>query len=422
MESARTTPTTLDRPSPSSDASLELISSGVYLVFASRISLTFFVKCWDQLMKPTFLLLGLVLATSLTGCGDSGSSSQSSPPSSGSGASSTEFVAQDTKGIQTMSVRKSAIPEYLDLPAHIEADPTRVVHVFAPAGGRITEMRVRPWDRVAQGQILAELESSDLARAVAEYHKALADNQVKQKEEARAQDLLDHRAISEREYQQAQGDARQSQAEVEAAREQVQVFGMDPDHASTELLVKAPRAGVILDVGAAPGEFSQALSASAPLSTVADITTVWAIGDIYEKDLAVAKSGEAAQVTLNAYPGQSWTGQVSVVSEAVDPATRTLHVRVVLPNADLRIKPAMFGTIRLVRSTTQGILVPTTAVVREGNDAYVFVARGNARFERRAVTMGRTVDGTLEIPSGLNPGETIVSEGALFLRAAAQAN
>jgi membrane fusion protein, heavy metal efflux system len=371
-------------------------------------------------MKPIFLFLGLALAISVLGCGDSSSSAKAPPASSASNAPNPEYVAQDAKGIQTMTVHKTAIPEFLDLAAHIESDPTRVVHVYAPAGGRIMEMKVRPWDRIEKGQTLAELESSDLARAVADYHKALSDNQVKQKALDRSKDLLDHKAISEREFQQAQGDAEQSQAEVGAAREQIQVYGMDPDHATMRLLVRAPRSGVILDVGAAPGEFSQALTASAPLATVADITTVWAVGDIYEKDLAAAKSGENAQVTLNAYPGEILTGRVGVVSSAVDPTTRTLHVRIVLPNADLRIKPGMFGAIRLVRLTTQGILVPTTAVVREGSDAYVFMARGNGRFERLTVKLGRAVDGTLEILSGLNGGETIVSEGALFLRAPAQ--
>ena len=127
-----------------------------------------------------------------------------------------------------------------------------------------------------------------------------------------------------------------------------------------------------------------------------------------------------AQVTLNAYPDQHWTGRVSVVSGAVDPATRTLHVRVVLPNADGRIKPALFGSIRLLRSSTQGILVPAAAVLREGNDVYIFVGKGNGRFERHNVKLGRAVDGTLEILSGLNAGDTIVSEGALLLRAAGQ--
>jgi membrane fusion protein, heavy metal efflux system len=369
-------------------------------------------------MKSVLILLGVTAA--LVGCG-TGNSKDDTPSSPRNPASTgIEYVASDSKGIQTQAARTRTIPEYLDLPAHVEADPTRVVHVYAPAGGRIVEMKVRPWDRVEKGQTLALLESSDLARAVADYHKALADHQVKQKALVRSQDLLDHKAISEKDYEQAQGDAQQSQAEVEAAREQVQVFGMDPDHASTELLVKAPRAGVVLDIGAAPGEFSQALSAPAPLATIADITTVWALGDIYEQDLSAAKSGEEAQVTLNAYPSQHWTGRVSVVSGAVDPATRTLHVRVVLPNVGARIKPGMFGAIRILRSSAQGILLPAPAVIREGNDAYVFVGKGNGRFERRAVKIGRTLDGSIEILSGVNSGETIVSEGTLLLRSAGQ--
>ena len=369
-------------------------------------------------MKSVLILFGLAFA--LAGCG-SGKAPETSPSNSQPADSgSTEYVASDSKGIQTQVVRTATIPEYLDLPAHIEADPTRVVHVFPPAGGRIVEMKVRLWDRVEKGETLATLESSDLARAVAEYHKALAGNQVKQKALARAQDLFEHSAIAQRDYEQAEGDANQAKAEVDATREQVQVFGMDPDHASTQLVVKAPRSGIILEIGAAPGEFSQALSAPAPLCTIADISSVWAVGDIYEQDLSAAKSGEDAQVTLNAYPGRHWSGRIGVVSSAVDPATRTLQVRVVLPNSGADAKPGMFGSIRILRSSASGILVPAAAVIREGNDSYMFVGKGNGRFDRRSVKIGRSAGGTLEILSGVNVGETIVTDGALLLRAAGQ--
>jgi cobalt-zinc-cadmium efflux system membrane fusion protein len=367
--------------------------------------------------KSVVYMWCFALALLVAGCGRSkGISAQSQSGAGASGSLDTEYVAADAKGIQTLTVRVVGIPDYLDLPAHIEPDPTTVVHVFAPAGGRIVEMKVRPWDHVNEGQTLATLESSELARAVADYHKALADSQLKQKQLARSQDLFDHHAISEREFQQSQSDAEQAKAEAEAAREHVQVFGMDPDQASTQLVVKAPRSGMILDVGASSGEFSQALSATAPLCTVADIATVWALGDIYEKDLTATRPGEEAQVTLNAYPGQSWTGRISVVSGAVDPATRTLHVRVILPNADGRIKPGLFGAIRLLRSSAQGILVPSSAVIREGDNTYVFVSKGNGRFVRNDVKLGRAVDGALEIASGVNAGDAIVSDGALLLR------
>jgi len=373
-------------------------------------------------MKFASAFLALILALAAARCGgsDNAHSAQAAPPAQDASGSNTEYVATDAKGVQTLKVQAAPIPDYLDLPAHIEADPTLVVHVFAPAGGRITEMKVRPWERVEKGQTLAVLDSSDLARAVSDYHKALTDNEVKQRNLARADDLLAHHAIAERDYQQAQGDAKMAQAEVEATRSRVAVFGMDPDHAGTQLRVQAPRAGVILDVGAAPGEFSKSLDAPLPLCTVADISTVWALGEIYEKDLRDVRSGQSSDLTLNAYPDQHWTGHVSVVSDAVDPTTRTLRVRVVMPNPHGQLKPAMFGRIRIVRSSAQGILVPTAAVIREGNDAYVFVAKGNGKYERRTVKIGRGVDASLEITSGISSGDTIVSEGALLLRAAGQ--
>ena len=365
--------------------------------------------------------MGFAAVLALAGCGSgSNTNATAPPPASAAAAPDGEYIAPDAKGVQTITVGQAPIPDYLELPAHIEPDPTRVVHVFAPAGGRIVEMKVRPWDHVEKGATLALLDSSDLARAVADYHKARVDNEVKQKALTRATDLFEHHAIAEKEFQQAQGDAQMSHAEVDAAREQIKVFGMDPDQATTELRVAAPRSGIVIDIGAATGEFSTALSAAAPLCTIADISEVWAMGDMYERDFTSAKPGEAAQVSLNAYPGQHWSGRVGVVSGEVDAATHTLHLRVVLPNPDGRIKPAMFGSIRILRSSTTGILVPASAVIREGNHSYVYIGTSSNHYERRDVTLGRTVDGSIEVVSGLRVGDTIVSEGALLLRSAGQ--
>jgi membrane fusion protein, heavy metal efflux system len=373
-------------------------------------------------MKSAVLICGFAVAiAAAAGCGGSGTGSDQPKPAAGvAAAQGSEYVASDAKGIQTMTVKSAAVPEYLELAAHIEADPTRVVHVFAPAGGRITELKVRPWERVEKGQTLALLESGDLARAMADFHKSVADNDVKQKQLTRSEDLLAHHALAEKDFQQAQADAQSSKATLEAAREQILLFGMDPDKAASQLRVSAPRSGVVLDVGASQGEFSKSLDAPMPLCTIADISTVWALGDVYEKDLNAVKSGQDALITLNAYPDQHLSGKISVVSDTVDTVTRTLHVRVILANNDGRIKPAMFGSIRILRSTSQGILVPTAAVIREGTEAYVFVGKGNGKYERRNVKLARTFDGSIEITSGISAGDTIVSEGALLLREGAQ--
>ncbi len=365
------------------------------------------------------LMLGIAIA--LAGCGPAAKTQQQAPaPGRSNDGQDIEYVSSDAQGIQTMILQKTSIPDYLELPAHIEADPTRVVHVYPPAGGRIVEMKVRPWDWVEKEQTLALIESSDLSRAVADYHKALADYQVKEEQRKRSEDLLAHHAIAVKDYQQAQADAASAQAEREATGDRIRAFGMDPAVASAELRVTAPRSGVILDVGAAPGEFSNALAAPQPLCTIADLSTIWAVGDIYEKDLMAARAGEPAEVTMNAYPGQRWNGRVSVISDAVDPNTRTLRVRVALANPGTRLKPSMFGAIRLLRSSAEGLLVPASAVIREGNAASIFVSAGRDRFERRGVTLGRTLDGSLEITSGVKAGDTIVVQGALLLRAASQ--
>lgn len=370
------------------------------------------------LLAAAILCLGLGIV--LEGCGNSGAKQDSAAQKPTNSASSAgEYVAPDASGIVTAKVQLSAVPNYLKLPARIQADPTRVVHVYAPAAGRITEMEVRPWDRVEKGQTLAILDSSDLARAVADYHKALIDKEVKQKELDRATYLYAHSAIAQKDLQQAQGDAQMAGAEVQAARAELQVLGADPEHAGAELRVVAPRPGVVLDIGASQGEYSNALSAAQPLCTIADISSVWAVGDIYEKDLSAARTGESAAVTLDAYPGQTWNGRVSAVSDAVDPNTRTLHLRVVLPNPGAKLKPAMFGSIRLLRSTSQGIVVPSMAVIREGNMAYVFVSEENGRYQRRTVTLGRTLGDSIEIESGIQPGDAVVTQGALLLREAA---
>jgi cobalt-zinc-cadmium efflux system membrane fusion protein len=375
-------------------------------------------------MKSAVLMLGVFFAVAAAGCSSSGGGSEQKNVQADANPSATssdsEYIATDAKGIQTITVKSSAVPDYLELPAHIEADPTRVVHIYPPAGGRIVEMKVRPSDHVEKGQLLALLESSDLSRAVADYHKARVDAELKQQALTRAEDLLTHNAIAQKDYQQAHGDAKIAEAEMQATAQHIRDLGMDPDHASTELRVVAPRSGVILDIGASTGEYSKSLDAPQPLCTIADISTVWALGDIYERDFAALKMGAEARVTLDAYPNQHWEGRVGVLYDVVDPATRTLHLRVVLENPDHRMKPAMFGSIRVLRSSSTGILVPTSAVIREGNEAHVFVSKGNGRFERRTVKLGRALDGSIEILSGVNPGDSIVSEGALLLRAAAQ--
>jgi cobalt-zinc-cadmium efflux system membrane fusion protein len=337
---------------------------------------------------------------------------------------SDQFVLpSDPKGITLATIGSERLPNELDVAARIQADPTRVVRVYAPVSGRLISVAVRPADLVTRGQPLALIASSDVAAARQAYQQATADNTVKKEALVRSKLLLDHHAIAEKDYEQAQADYLTSQAALESARERLLFLNVGTDGGSDQLVVKSPRSGVVMSLGAAAGEFSKSLDSADPLCTIADLSTVWAVGNVYEKDIAAVRVGEQADVAVDAYPGQHWRGRIGAIAGAIDPATRTLGIRVVLANPGLRLKPGMFAAIRLVRSVRRAVVIPSQAVLREGNANYVFLEQSPGRFIRRAVTLGQALNGgRVEVTSGLSPGHTIVVQGAELLRVNAAAS
>ncbi len=346
---------------------------------------------------------------------------EAAPSAADAARPASDFVLpENARGIATAAVGAASLPDYLDIPARIQADPTHVVRVYAPVSGRLIAVQVRPADVVAPGQVLAVLASSDVATARAAYRQAQADAQVKQQGFERAGLLYEKHVIALREYQQAQADARMAAAALESAAERLDLLTVDTAGSSDRVTVRAPRAGVVTDLGAAPGEFAKSLDNANPLCVIADLSIVWAVGDVFEKDLASIRVGDVAEVTVTAYPGDIRRGRVTAIASTVDTTTRSLKVRVELSNPGLRLKPDMFGAIRVVRAVRSVAVVPETAVLREGTSASVYRQTSPGHFERRAVTLGRNTDGhQLEVTSGLAPGDTVVVEGVELMRAAA---
>ncbi len=370
-------------------------------------------------MKRFGLGVLVLLIVGLTAC--AGPSKTASPSSPAPQSAATDLVVPESaQGIRTVIVARQQIPDYLEVPGRIQADPTRVVRVFPPVGGRLVSVEVRPGDRVRKGQTLATLESSDVASARSDYLKARADSELKERAMKRASLLFENQVLSEKEYHQAEADAQMAKAELERARARLQTLGISPEGPSNRYVVAAPRAGVILDIGGAQGEFSKSLDSPAPLCTIADLSVVWAVGEVYEKDLAGLKADAPAQVAVSAYPDEKWRARVTAISSALDPVTRTLKLRVVLENPNRKLKPEMFISIRLLRSIISGLAIPSAAVVRENGGTYVFVQKASGHFERRPLSLGRTLDGNAEVTSGLHEGEAVVAEGALLLRGARQ--
>jgi cobalt-zinc-cadmium efflux system membrane fusion protein len=172
----------------------------------------------------------------------------------------------------------------------------------------------------------------------------------------------------------------------------------------------------VLDIGSASGEMQRSLDNASPIATVANLDSVWILGDVFKRDLSTIRSAQAVEVTLPAYP-ETLHGRISNISDAMDPASRTLKVRVVLPNPKHRLKPEMFANLSVARTTAPEFVLPTTAVLHEGSSSYVFLQTAPGKYERRQVTTGALSGKTVVVASGLKDGDQVVTTGAALLRA-----
>ena len=166
------------------------------------------------------------------------------------------------------------------------------------------------------------------------------------------------------------------------------------------------------------GEGSNRPKPWAAIATIANINDIWVIADLYPRDVQAVRRGQPVDVRVNGYPDAVYHGVVDNVSDAVDPTTLTLKVRVVLQNPHHRLKPQMYASVAITNQSRSAIVVPATAVIRDGVGTYVYVQTSENKYQRRDVTVGETHDTTVEITKGLNEGDRVVSTGAELLRGA----
>jgi cobalt-zinc-cadmium efflux system membrane fusion protein len=348
-----------------------------------------------------YLITGLCAACVLAGC---------------QGGAPAQPQSQRAQTIETAAVSFQTISPELMIPASVQPDPERVVHVFAPVSGRLISLKVRVGDRVRAAQPVAVLQSSDAAQARSDFEKARAQAERSQSALRRASLLYDHHAIAAKDLEDAKAQSSSDQSELDRSRERLQMLGLSEGQASDQVNVMAPRSGVVIETTSAPGEFAKSLDASNPLLTIADLSSVWVVGNIYERDLETVPPGAPVRITAEAYPSQSWQGRISKISDVVDPATRTVKVRVVLNNGERKLKPDMFAAIHVTRPPVRVAVVPSSAVLRQGNESFVILKTGQEKFEKRVVAVEQTGPSETRIRSGLQQGDTVVTSGAELLR------
>ena len=321
--------------------------------------------------------------------------------------------------IQTARAEARTVSPELAIPASVQPDPRNVVHVFSQISGRVVSLRFKPGDAVRSGETVAIIQSSDAASARSDFEKAKAQVQHSESALRRATLLYQHEAIAQKDLEDASAQAASDKSDLARARQRLRMLGLSEDKISDQVSVPAPRSGVVLETASAAGEFSKSLDASNSLLTIADLSSVWVVGSVYERDLAVVSVGMAVRITVDAYPGSEWTGKVANISDVVDPATHAIKLRVVVDNKGRKLKPDMFAAIHVLRPPTQVAVIPSSALLHEGNETFVIVQKSQDKkdkFEKRTVDVQESGPRETLIRSGVAPGEVVVSSGAELLR------
>ncbi len=206
-----------------------------------------------------------------------------------------------------------------------------------------------------------------------------------------------------------------------AARERLRLLGVPADEiqrlerertAGTRIVLKAPSSGTVLEKGVAQG---QNVGADTPLFTVADLSRVWVLADLYEQDLPRVRAGDRVSFTAEALPGTRLAGTVQFIYPTVSSDTRTVKARIVLENSDGRLRPGMYGRVRIAGHGATTVVAPSEAVVRTGENTYVFLARSGGHFEPRAVRIGNQSGDFVQILAGVAPGDTVVASASFLI-------
>lgn len=321
--------------------------------------------------------------------------------------------------VETVVIHRQPVIDKLTIPARIAANPTKVVQVFPPLSGRIVRFSVLPGQVVQAGQVIAVLQSGDIAQARSDFEKAKIQVVLADEALARGKLLLQHEVLAKADYEQLVAADDAAHSEQERARQLIHELGFSENNNSDEAPIRAPIGGVVLDTGTAVGEWQRSLDNATPLATIANLDHVWILGDAYQSDLASIHVGRPVSVTFPAYPGLSLPGRIDNLSQSLDPTTLAVKVRVVLANPQMKLKPQMFANIVIDRSTIQGFLIPSSAVIHENNFDSVFVQTSPGKYERRPVQVGQMQQQNVVVLSGLHDGDQVVTLGAALLRAPA---
>ncbi len=322
---------------------------------------------------------------------------------------------------QTVKVESRDLPTELNANGTVLPDVNKTIHVTSLGSGRVVDLKVRLGDYVKKGQTLLVISSPDLAGAMGDYHKASADEALARKALDRAQLLYSRGALAQKDLEVAENADAKAKSDQQTAESRLRVLGGDPAHPSTMIELRAPVAGTIVEQNVAGFEGIKSLDNTPNLFTIADLSNVWVVCDVYENDIGDVHIGDPAEVRLNAFRDRVFKGSVSDVSRVLDPNTRSAKVRIVLANRDGAFRPGMFA-VATFRSRKQNphFVVPATAIMRLQDKDWVFRKESANSFRRIEVQTSGLSGGLQQIQHGAKAGDELVANALAFSTAASE--
>ena len=331
-------------------------------------------------------------------------------------------------GIKTAVVQSERAVQSLTVPGTVTSNAYHETRFNALVGGVVTRVSAELGSPVRRGAPLAVIFSNELAEAQMKYLSMRAMIEADRQKHERMEKLVALGAASRQELEEVTAMHAAHESEVAAARQRLLLLGLSPEqvaqhtdasHINLEVVVRSPADGVVIARSVNPG---QVVGAGQELFVVADLRTVWAIGDLYEKDFGSVRVGSNATITIPAAPRAVLRGRVAYIDPRVDPATRTAKVRVEVPNRDGELRLGMYVTLAFESGAGEPrAVIPRSAVQSVGDRAvvYVPVEDSQGQFVERPVKLGPGVGDLVQVLDGVKPGERVVTDGSFFLRAEA---
>lgn len=321
-------------------------------------------------------------------------------------------------GITTAPARRVSLASTIVLTGEVVPEPDRTSRISSAVAGRLEQVRFNEGDVVKRGDVLATLRVPDVGRLRGALAAASARAQAAQSNAERLQTLKESGLGADQAVVDAQADARAQQADASALREQLRAIGVNADSAGGFLVeVRAPISGVVV---ARTAIVAQPIAADAVLGTIVDLSEVWFLGRVFEKDLSKLSKGALAEVELNAFPKKHFHGTVSYVSQQIDPTARTLTARLRLDNTDGRLSLGLFGRAHVQLATGKEVepqvVVPRDALVEIDGKNAVFIRAADGDFVLHDVTLGDAAMDDVQVLSGVDRGEQVAVTGVFTLK------